>query len=118
MNVVYKPRNSGKTYDLVTNHFIGKDNNYLIVRNLQEKHRIARKFNLSLEESRRILTLGNMENNFRGTHKNPKIVIDNVDVFLENYFCREFGGEIEAVSINKPEEIKKPQIIPDELFEI
>ena len=112
MNVYCKPRGAGKTYDLITLHFIGKTN-YLLVGSNREKDRIVKQFTLSKLDSERIIPWNEAREKLQA-NLGSTIIIDNVDQFLETHF----RANVKVVSLTglnsnsiKPNQFLDPEYV-------
>lgn len=79
MKFIVKPYGSGKTYDLIHNYFLKMDV-VLLVSSEQEKNNIIKQYNISQQDSKRIITWYQAKEKLRGINK--PILIDNLDHFL------------------------------------
>ena len=79
MKYIVKPYGAGKTYDLIHDYFLKMDA-VLLVPTEHEKSRIIRQYNISQQDSKRIITWYNAREKLRGINK--PILIDDVDRFL------------------------------------
>ena len=79
MKAIVKPRAGGKTYELITKHFINTSS-ILIVMIEKERIDIIKEYNLTKEESNRIIPLCRLKN-FIKTNTEP-IIVDNVEYLL------------------------------------
>jgi len=89
MKVYCKARNSSKTHTLITKYFLGTLN-ILLVFNEVEKKRIVRQYFLSQTDADRIIPWDVANKTLLGFKglDTRKLLIDNVDLFLERYFSK------------------------------
>lgn len=100
MDVILKPRQSGKTTELVNNTI--KYNGYLLVHSNEEKDRLERRYP-ELKNKIFLMNAVTIKEKLRGRPLVP-IFIDNVE-FLLQQLLRPF--EIKQISINTEEKQKR-----------
>jgi hypothetical protein len=86
MKLISKAHRCGKTYELIHNHFLGRDS-ILLVLNNTERERIIREYELTLDDANRVITWSNCNKLLMGSK--TKILIDNLDDFLFSLLGRE-----------------------------
>ena len=79
MEGIIRPLGGGKTYELITKHFL-TTTNILVVMIEKEKQQIIDEFYLSKEQANRIITAREAKNKF--ARKTEAVIIDNVEYLL------------------------------------
>lgn len=98
MRVVINPRQAGKTTEAVK-WVQGGDDRIIVVISEKEKERLMKQYGLRYQQVETYDTL--LRNYYRPTLHQKKVVLDNLDMWVESMF-RETGG-IEWVTVSKPD---------------